>query len=217
MRILLVEDNLALSDLIKHKLCKFHIIDASYDLQMAHYFLDTKSYDLLILDLILPDGSGCELCDYLKENKIALPILFLTASVDVKQKISCLRQGDDYLVKPFNIQELEVRVKILLSKISSQEAKHLKNTNFELNQLTHQAYFNGKEMKLNRKEFLLLELFLKNGHRVLSKTTLAEKIWQKDDVVFGNTIETTIANLRRKSNKNLIKTVKGVGYVINSR
>jgi len=217
VRILLVEDNLALSNLIQQKLGKFHVVDASYNLQMARYSLDIKSYDLLILDLFLPDGSGCELCDYLKENKIILPILFLTADVDVKQKVSCLRRGDDYLVKPFNVLELEARVQILLGKISSQEAKLLKNDNFELNQFTHQAYFNGKEMKLNRKEFLLLELFLKNRHQILSKATLAEKIWQKDDVLFGNTIETTIANLRRKSDKNLIKTVKGVGYVINSR
>lgn len=106
MRILLVEDNFILSNLIKHKLSAFHVVDASYSLRKARYFLDTRTYDFLILDLVLPDGNGYELRRYLKENKIVLPILFLTANLNFKQKIHCLSQGDDYLVKPFNILEL---------------------------------------------------------------------------------------------------------------
>lgn len=216
MRILLTEDNHALADLVKVHLGNFHIIDVAYNLQKSRYFLDTKDYDLLILDLALPDGNGQEICEFLKENKTSLPILFLTAELDSDKKVSCLQSGDDYLAKPFNVLELETRVKILLRKNAKNEAKKLKNDDLELNQFTHQVCFKGREIKLNRKEFLLLELFLKYNKQVLSKAILAERVWQTDDVLFGNTIEMTIANLRRKLGKNIIRTIKGVGYAMKS-
>jgi len=214
VRILLTEDNHALADLVKAHLGNFHVIDVAHNLQKTRYFLDTKDYDLLILDLVLPDGNGQEICNYLKENEISLPILFLTAELDFDKKVSCLQSGDDYLAKPFNVLELETRVKILLRKNSKGESKKLKNNDLELNQFTHQVRLKGQEIKLNRKEFLLLELFLKYNKQVLSKAILAEKVWQADDALFGNTIEMTIANLRRKLGKNIIKTIKGVGYAI---
>jgi DNA-binding response OmpR family regulator len=216
VRILLTEDNLTLSNLIKTRLGKFHAIDVANNLKNASYFLDTKTYDLLILDLVLPDGNGCDICVYLKENKIILPILFLTAELDLAKKVHCLQSGDDYLAKPFNILELEARIKVLLRKISNKELQKLKKSGLEIDSLSHQAYLDNKEIELNRKEFLLLELFLKYPTQIFSKALLAEKVWQEENVLFGNAIETTIANLRRKIGKNLIKTVKGVGYILKS-
>lgn len=217
MRILLVEDNLALSQLLSLKLSKNYVFDQAFDLKKAYYFLDTTNYDLLIIDLILPDGSGLDLCDYLKQNKISLPILFLTSESDMKQKITCLEIGQtDYLIKPFNLEELFIRIKMLLYKQSNNFEGMLRCGDIKLNPTTHQVFYGDVEVKLNKKEFLLLELLLQHNHQVLSKATLAEKIWQDDEIIFGNSIETTISSLRRKIRKDLIKTIKGVGYSINS-
>lgn len=215
MRILLVEDNSALANLIKTHLSKSHVVDIALTLEKAHYLIDIKTYDLLILDLVLPDGNGLDLCESLKENKISLPILFLTAELDFAKKVSCLQSGDDYLAKPFNILELETRANILLRKNFTKEKDSLHNGGLELDNLVHQVKLNGQEIKLNRKEFSLLELFLKHPSQILSKAVLAEKIWQEEDVLLGNTIGTTIANLRRKLGRKMIKTIKGVGYSLN--
>jgi len=215
VRILLVENNLSLATLIKTHLSKFHVFDLAKNLEQAHYFLDIKNYDLLLTDLSLPDGKSYELCDYLKENRITLPILFLTAELDIKNKVSCLQNGEDYLLKPFNMLELEAKISNLLEKNSKQPVRKLKNANLKLDHFTHQVHMDDKEIKLNRKEFLLLELFLKHRQQVLSKATLAEKIWQEEEVLFGNSIEMTISHLRKKLGKDMIKTIKGVGYTLN--
>ena len=220
MRILLLEDNLFLSELIQTHLSKSYVVDLAHNLQEARYKIDTKSYDLLIFDVVLPDGNSQELLGSFKENKSLWPILFLSADLDSLKKINCLQNGDDYLAKPFSILELESRIKILLKQ--NQENKliskieNVKHKDFELDTQSHSVRLNSKEIKLNRKEFLLLELLLKNYKQVLSRAILAEKIWQSDEVLFGNSIETTITNLRRKIGKKLIETVKGVGYVIRS-
>lgn len=214
MRILLLEDHLALAKLVREHLLQFGAIDLAHDLVGAKYLLDSKDYDLLILDLVLPDGNSLELCSFLQENKIQVPILFLTAEVDVQQKLRCLQNGDDYLSKPFNISELEARVRNLLLKRKGAQALTLQFADLSLNSTTHQAHLGEQELKLNRKEFLLLELFMSQPKKIFSRAALAEKIWQEDEVLFGNSIETTITNLRRKLSKKFIKTIKGVGYTL---
>lgn len=214
MRILLLEDHLALAKLVKKNLLQFGVIDLASNLSKAKYLLDTRDYDLLILDLILPDGNSLELCPFLEENKIEVPILFLSAENEVQQKVHCLQRGDDYLDKPFHISELQARVRNLLFKKASDNSLLLSFFDLNLNPITHQAYLGKQELLLNRKEFLLLELFLSQPNKIFSRASLAEKIWQEDEVLFGNSIETTIANLRRKLNKKFIRTVKGVGYTL---
>lgn len=212
MRILLLEDHLPLAKLVRKNLLKFGVVDLAHDLSGARYLLDTKDYDLLVLDLILPDGNSFDLCLFLQENKIQVPILFLSAETEVQQKLRCLQNGDDYLAKPFNIAELQARVRNLLLRRENSSASILSVAGLSLNATTHKAYLDQKELKLNRKEFLLLELFLSQPRKIFSRAALAEKIWQEDDVLFGNSIETNIANLRRKLSKKFIKTTKGVGY-----
>lgn len=212
MRILLLEDHLPLAKLVRKNLLKFGVVDLAHDLSGARYLLDTKDYDLLVLDLILPDGNSFDLCLFLQENKIQVPILFLSAETEVQQKLRCLQNGDDYLAKPFNIAELQARVRNLLLRRENSSASILSVASLSLNATTHKAYLDQKELKLNRKEFLLLELFLSQPRKIFSRAALAEKIWQEDDVLFGNSIETNIANLRRKLSKKFIKTTKGVGY-----
>ena len=214
MRILLLEDYQPLANLVQKHLLKLGVVDLAHDLAGARYFLDTKNYDLLIFDLILPDGDSLELCPFLKENKIATPVIFLTAELEDQKKLRCLQHGDDYLSKPFSLSELEARIRNLLLKKELGQRSCLQIDGLKLDPVAHLVKLEGQEIRLNRKEFLLLELFLSQPQKIFSRATLAEKIWQEDEVLFGNSIETTIANLRRKLEKKFIKTVKGVGYTL---
>lgn len=196
---------------------KIHAIDVAEDLSKALFFIDTKTYDLLILDIFLPDGTACDVYKYLKDNKIFLTTLFLTAESNICEKLIYLKNGSDYLTKPFNMSELELRIGTLLQDHHQIKFLKIKKDNLEINPFTHQIYLNNLEVKLNRKEFSILELFLRNQQQIISKAVLAEKIWQDEKVLAGNTIETTISSLRRKLGKNLIETIKGVGYSIRSQ
>lgn len=214
MRILLVEDNSALASLILKSLGKVYIFDLAENLHRARYFVDTKNYDLFIIDVLLPDGKGCLLCDYLIKNRVNAPILFLTAELDLCDKVAYLKSGADYLLKPFSIEELVNKITTLLHQKAVKQILKLKKANLLLNHLSRQVYINRQEIKLNRKEFALLELLIQHRRHVLSKNCLAEKVWQNEQVLFSNTIETTIARLRHKLGKEIIKTVKGSGYII---
>lgn len=212
MRILLVEDNCALNQLILTHLSKIYVVDQIDDVDKARFPLETKSYDLLIVDA---DTVGCkseEFCHYLKKNYPYLLILLLTQELTIEQKVNCLQHGSDYLMKPFHALELINKTKNLLHKKYRKRRKSI-NSQFELNHLTHQAYTHGHEINLNRKEYALLELFLYHPQQILSKATLAEKIWHGDQVLMSNTIATTMAHLRKKIGKDFIQTIKGVGYM----
>lgn len=208
MRILLIEDNSALAKLINNHLSKLHIVDQADNAQTARFFLDTKNYDLLITNADFVDDENYQLDHYSH-----LSTLLLTTELTIEQKIICLQRGMDYLIKPFHILELMSKVKFLFQK-THQNWKKFTNINLTLDQFTRQVFVNDKEIQLNRKEYALLELFLSNSKQIFSKATLAEKIWQEDQVLMGNTIATTISHLRKKIGKNFIKTIKGVGYTI---
>lgn len=214
MRILLIEENLDLANLIDTCLGKFYVLDEVSGFKKARYFLDTKNYDLLIADINSPDEKDLKLCHYLKEYHIFLPVLFLTAELTIQQKVSCLQRGADYLIKPFSISELSAKAKNLLRKGYKNRTKKLAKINLEIDQIFHKVYVGEKEVSLNRKEYALLELFLYHPKQVMSKAMLAERIWQGDQVLTGNAIETTISHLRKKIGKDFIKTIKGVGYSI---
>src|SRR5688572_5012741 len=141
MRILVIEDNLALSNLLASKLRKNYIVDQAFGLAKAYYFLDTRDYDALILDLVLPDGHGLEVCQYLKQNSISLPILFLSAEADMEQKIACLEIGStDYVLKPFNFDELLSRLSLLLQKTSPSKEHSLQLGSLRLDSQKHRVF-----------------------------------------------------------------------------
>lgn len=212
MRILLVEDNYALNQLVLKHLNTIYVVDQVNDIDQARFFLETKNYDLLMIDADTVGVKSEQFCHYLKTNHHYLLILLLTPELTIEQKVNCLQSGSDYLMKPFHILELLNKIRSLLHKKYLKWQKIL-NSHFELNQITHQAYVSGQEINLNRKEYALLELFLYHPQQILSKTTLAEKIWHDDQVLRGNTIATTIAHLRKKIGKDFIKNIKGVGYI----
>jgi len=212
VRILLIGDNCALNQLIIKYLNKTYVVDQVSDIGRVSFFLEIKNYDLLIIDAETVGFKSEQFCHYLKKNYPYLLILLLTPELSIEQKINCLQHGSDYLMKPFHALELINKTKNLLHKKYRQWQKII-NSNFELNQITHQVYLHGNEINLNRKEYALLELFLYHPQQILSKITLAEKIWHSDQVLRGNTIATTITHLRKKIGKGFIKTIKGVGYI----
>lgn len=217
-RILLVEDSHSLNNLLCKQLSQFLVVDQAHRITDAQFLFDTKDYDLVVTDLDLPDGSGLDLAQYIRADKNNVPILFLTAETQLQHKLACLRiRHTDYITKPFHMLELQARVKSLLevTLIHNREVRHLGA--LELDVEGWQVKRGGREIKLNRKEFLLLECFLHNIDRILSKALLASQVWSSDEALFGNSIEVTIASLRAKIGKEYITTIKGKGYIMRSR
>jgi DNA-binding response OmpR family regulator len=213
VRILLIEDNCALNQLIVEQLSQLHLIDQESNLEKARFLLDAKDYDLVIVDIDFICDLSHQFISYLSKSQQQLILLFLTAESAIKQKIACLEHGADYLIKPFHMLEFSAKIKIL-SRRTHQTHEHFKQYHVELDQAVRQAYLKGQAVHLNRKEYALLELFLRYPKRIFSKANLAAKIWKQDCILMGNTIAATLTNLRKKIGRDFIKTIKGVGYTI---
>ena len=222
MKILLVEDEPKLSKAVAKALKNFgftvDIIDdgkAAYErIRLYH-----NDYDLVILDLMLPSIEGHIICRRVRENNIDIPILVLTAKVDVASKVDLLRRGaDDYLTKPFSLDELEARIKALLRRPKSTISESLKVGDLELNLTERTVYKNDERVNLTLKEFALLEYFMRNKDRVISRDELLSHVWDFNYTsFFSNSVDVHIKNLRKKikddnSSSRLIETVRGVGY-----
>lgn len=218
-RILLIEDHRGLNNLISRNLSHDHVLDQAFTLEEGQFYLDTNTYDVLILDLVLPDGDGLKFAQNFDQKQRLLPILFLTAETNSEQKLQCLQFGiSDYLNKPFRIAELKARVAALIRKTSViNPRKILVSGNISLDSDTHQLVADQRNFRLNRKEFLLLKLFLENPDRVLSKELIVSRVWPDDRALFGNSLATIIASLRRKLGQHTIVTIKSQGYVLRSR
>lgn len=179
-----------------------------------------KNYDAIILDLNLPDIGGYEVCELLRKENTAVPVLMLTAMGTTDDKIAGFESGaDDYLVKPFEFRELLARIKVLLKR--SQPANFsaiLKVSDLELNTDTKTVKRNGQTIDLTSKEFNLLELLMRNTGKVISRNEIAEKIWEINFDTGTNVIDVYINFLRKKIDKNfsrkLIHTYIGMGYVL---
>ncbi|MCP9770787.1 DNA-binding response regulator [Lacihabitans sp. LS3-19] len=222
MKILLVEDEVKTLQLIKQGLEQHHLeVDVAYDGLMGLTLATRNHYALIITDIILPEINGLNLCKQLREKNIFTPILLLTALGTTQDIINGLDAGaDDYLSKPFEFNELMARIRALTRRsgqaISS--ANILKLADIELNLDTKGVKRAGQEITLTAKEFNLLEFFMRNQGRVISKVELAEKIW---DITFDtgtNVIEVYVNFLRKKIDKDfdkkLIHTQIGMGYVM---
>jgi len=221
-RILIVEDEVKVANFIKNGLEEYGFYsDIAYDGLMGSKFIQQNEYDLIILDLNLPVINGYDLCKEVRKNNNRLPILMLSAFSSTDDKVSGFESGaDDYLVKPFEFKELIARIKALLkrSKENFFTSNVLKIADLELNTDTKVVKRGKNIIELTAKEFLLLEYFLKNKEKVISRVEIAEKIW---DVTFDsgtNVIDVYVNFLRKKIDKNypkkLIHTVIGMGYVL---
>ena len=220
MRILVVEDEKKIADFIKRGLKEEgYAVDTSNDGENGFFLAKTNEYDLIILDLMLPKLDGITVCKKLRDEKILVPIVMLTAKDAVKDKVTGLDAGaDDYLTKPFAFEELLARIRAILRKKSEQKETKLQIGDLSLDLQTHKVARAGKNIELTSKEYALLEYLMRNSGKVVTRTMISEHVWDIDFDTFTNVIDVYINYLRNKidsdSKKKLIQTVRGRGYIL---
>ncbi len=221
MKLLLIEDDLIIADFICKGLKETgfavnHLQDGINGLEAA---LSNK-YDLAIIDLMLPKLDGISIISRIREKKICLPVIILSAKRTVDDRINGLQHGgDDYLTKPFSFSELLARIEALLRRSQNiNEPSSLKINDLSLDLLARTAQRAGKKIDLQPKEFALLEYLVRNTGRVLSKTMIMERVWNYDFDPGTNVVEARISRLREKIDKGhetpLIHTIRGLGYIL---
>ncbi|MBD7984035.1 response regulator transcription factor [Sporosarcina sp. Sa2YVA2] len=224
-KILVVDDEQAIGDMVDIILRKegFSQIDVGASCEEAGNFMRNKEYDLFILDIMLPDGTGLELANKIRKRSDA-PIFFLTAkSSDADILRGFMHGADDYITKPFNPMELAARVKVQITRyLASNEKKKHEYTYGSIHLDVDAAVLTiqGVEVGLTQKQFQLLELFCSHPNQVLSKEQLFESVWGYDEIIDDNTIMVHIRKLREKLERNpsqpeYIVTVRGMGYKFN--
>ncbi|AOL36165.1 MULTISPECIES: response regulator transcription factor [Geobacillus thermoleovorans group] len=218
MKILLAEDDLHLGELIVHLLKKKGIdhIDWVQEGEDAYDYAMAEFYDVVVLDWMLPNGDGIDVCRRLRQNGYTGAILMLTAKDAVHDRVTGLEAGaDDYLVKPFEIDELVARLKALARRtfVPLQEEK-VAFHGFTLNRTSHTLHRGDEEIFLTPREFQLLDLLVQNQGQVVPRETILDRVWGWDADVSMKTIDATIKLLRKKLKDDVIQTVRGVGYKI---
>ena len=219
MRLLLVEDDEMLGKATQAGLKDAYAVDWVINAEEAQDALDTTSYDLIVLDINLPGKSGLDLVREMRAANDLRPVLFLTARDAVYHRIEGLNTGaDDYLVKPFDLDELLARCAALLRRSQGRAAPTIKWNNILFDPLARVVQKNGKVVSLSARELAVLEILMNNMDKIISKTQIEDHIydWNSAEHVESNTVEVHVSALRRKLGKDLIKTVRGVGYVIES-
>ncbi len=216
MRILLVEDDALLGDGIRAGLKQSGFaVDWVQDGLAAKLALQTEAYALLVLDLGLPKLSGTDLLNWLRGHELKLRVLILTARDRVSDRVAGLNAGaDDYLIKPFDLDELVARLNALLRRSTGPVMLALRHGEIELVPATHQVSKNGQTIELSAREFSLLHELLANVGRVQSREQLESHLYGWGEEVESNSVEVHIHHLRKKLGSDLIRTLRGVGYVI---
>lgn len=222
MRILVIEDDHKIANAIKKGLeQESFAVDVSFDGKDGLGSAQTFPYDLIILDRMLPEVDGINICKILREKDNSTPILFLTAKDNIGDRVEGLNAGaDDYLVKPFAFLELLARVRALLRRPQKLMDNVLTLNDLSLNTITFEVKRDDKKIDLSSKEFSLLEYLMRNPGRILTKDNIISNVWDYDADILHNTVEVYIGYLRNKIDKpfknkpELIKTVRGFGYKI---
>ena len=225
MRILIVEDEQALAKIIKDGLTtKGYAVDHLSDGQKALGRIQStyNEYDLIILDLTLPNKTGLQICQEIRKLNIDTPVLILTANDNLESKVSLFDAGaDDYLIKPFEFAELFSRIRAITRRPKKALFTELKVSDIVLNASTQKVLRAGREIKLTLKEFRILEYFMRNPGIVLSREDLVRNVYDFDYDSFSNVLDVFINRLRNKIDKDrvhkLIETVHGVGYRLNTQ
>ena len=220
MRILIVEDEKKVAAFIKKGLEEeTYAVDIATDGEEGLYLGEQNQYDLIILDLMLPKINGLDILSSLRSQNIEAPILLLTAKDSVEDKVKGLNQGaDDYLTKPFAFSELLARIRVLLRRGKAESKTILEIADLTLNLVSHKVSRGNEEIELTGKEYSLLEYFMRNQEKVLTRTMIAEHVWDYNFDTFTNVIDVYVNHLRKKIDKNfstkLLHTLRGVGYVM---
>lgn len=215
---LLVEDEKGVANFIKKGLEEeYYTIDHAKDAEEALLFFDGNTYDMIILDVMMPGMNGFELCKMIRQKGIQSPILMLTARDAVKDKVQGLDSGaDDYLTKPFSFEEFLARVRALLRRKQDALTEFTYGT-LRIDAVSHRVHAGGKEIMLRPKEFAILMYLVKNKGRVLSRTQILENIWGYDFNPNTNIVDVHINSLRERLKEHdlagCIRSVRGVGYM----
>lgn len=222
MRILIIEDEHKIANSIKKGLEQEKFaVDVAYEGDNGYDLASTEDYDLIILDRLLPNMDGLEICKQLRQQHIHTPILMLTAKGQIADRVEGLNAGaDDYLVKPFAFIELLARVRALNRRPKKSEGSTLTLDNLSLDTLAFEVKRDNKPIQLSSKEFALLEYLLRHKNQVVTKDQIISHVWNYDSNVLPNTVEVYIGYLRNKidkpfnNNPSLIHTIRGFGYKI---
>jgi DNA-binding response OmpR family regulator len=219
MRVLIVEDERKISAYVKRGLEEQgYAVDVAYTGGEALDWIDAVTFDIIILDIMLPEVDGLTVCRTLRQRDVRTPVLMLTARDAVDDRVAGLDAGaDDYLVKPFAIKELLARLRALTRRISEQpKTTVLQLADLTLDTLTHYVQRGEQRIELTAKEYAILECLLREPGRVLTRTMIAEHVWNYDVFNHSNVVDVYIRNLRRKLDDDftpkLIHTVRGAGY-----
>lgn len=227
MRILIVEDDVQLSEVLTEALSRRqYVVDVARDGATAWNLVEAIAYNLIVLDVTLPKLNGIQFCQQLRtaeaqkrsQFKSVVPVLMLTARDTVADKIIGLDAGaDDYVTKPFDLEELMARVRALLRRGLTTSEFNLHWGNLQLNPSTHEATYHDQPLALTPKEYALLELLVASGRRILSRSGIIEQLWPADDSPAAETVNSHMRGLRHKlkalgAPDDFIETVHGLGY-----
>lgn len=222
MKILIVEDNEKLATMLKKGFeSKGYAADFVTDGEAGQSRIELchEDYDMVVLDLMMPKKNGLEVCKNIRDKKIDIPILILTARDSTDDKISALDSGaDDYLVKPFSFKELLARIRAILRRPNNTLPTELKVNSITLNPTTRKVLFREKEIKLTLKEFGLLEYLMRHPNQVLNREQILDNLWDFGFDSFSNVVDVHMKNLRKKlkneMEEDFLETIRGVGYRI---
>ena len=219
MKLLLVEDDREISELLQEVLIgEQYLVDLASDGEEGWDFVEACDYDLIMLDVMLPKLNGIDLCRQLRAKEYQMPVLMLTAKDSTEDHINGLDAGaDDYVVKPYKLGELLARIRALLRRKTVSVSPILRWGDLALDSNTCKVTYNDRALKLTPKEYGLLELFLRNGSSLLSRSKILDNLWSFEEPPDENTVKAHMRRLRKKLSKagaadDFIETVYGLGY-----
>lgn len=216
MRLLLVEDDQTLGDGLKAGLSmEGYAVDWVTDGNMADEALQANRYELIVLDLNLPGKNGMQILEDLRKRKDHTPVLVLTAKDTVSDRIQGLDSGaDDFVVKPFDLNEVCARLRAMYRRVGNGKMPLIEHKGVSLDPASHQVSYENKAIELSQKEFEILSFLMNHIGQVASRARLEETLYAWDSEVESNTVEVHIHHLRKKLDSKLIRTIRGVGYII---
>ncbi|MEA3240473.1 MAG: response regulator transcription factor [Pseudomonadota bacterium] len=220
MKILVIEDEKKVANFLQKGLKEEQfVVDIAYDGLDGEHLATTNEYDLILLDIMLPGKDGIEILKTLRQRRINIPVIMLTAKEMVEDKLEGFNAGcDDYISKPFSFEELLVRIRAVLRRGSGTLSNVLTFADLTIDLISHKVIRDDREIELTAKEYTLLEYLVRNPNRVLTRTMIAEHVWDYNYDSFTNVIDVYINYLRNKVDRGfatkLIHTVRGVGYVL---
>jgi two-component system OmpR family response regulator len=217
MRLLVLEDNRALSEAIcTHLTAHDYAVDPAFTIEEAKLALKVAAYDAALFDLNLPDGDGIDLLRQLREKGSLIPVIIMTARDQISDRIRGLESGaDDYLTKPFDLNEMIARLHSVLRRYEGQPSPSVSLGRFKVDKQNHRVLISGIDAELTAKEWAVFEKLIARPNSVISRGQLEESLYSFNDEVGSNTIEVYISRIRRKLGKETVSTIRGIGYIFN--